>query len=91
MQEDKVLCVTVKQSNTTKNRLHNAIKEKNFDKVVDIMNKYDIDSNEEISVKGHYWTCIHYACHFNVESILDFLIKRAYDRNFDEFTSIMNT
>jgi len=91
LSEEKMVYISVKQSNTIKNRIHNAIKDKDYNLVVDLMEKNDVDPHEEISVKGYNWTCIHYAAHFNAEQIIEYLLKAAYARTPDKFLEIVNT
>ena len=89
--KEKLVCITTNQSNTLKNQLHNAIKTRDFDKVVELMEAHDIDPNEEISVKGYLWTPFHYASHFNDTRILEYLLKRGYFKNPNNFVKMINS
>ncbi len=44
--------------------MYQAIKNNDIEKTKELIKQQDIDPNEEISESGHYWTAIHYACHF---------------------------
>jgi len=87
----KVTCITTLQPNPIKNKLHHAIKANDYNKVVEIVEQNNVNSNEEISVSGHQWTCLHYAAHFNADQILEFFLNRAYTQNSDQFAEIVNT
>ena len=78
------------QTNTTKNRVHGAISTKGLDKLKEYVEKYNVDANEEISVKGFYWTCLHYCAHFNATCCLEYFLKRTYKKNPTEFKNIIN-
>jgi ankyrin repeat protein len=86
-----IKCTTSKQSNQIKNKLHHAIKANDFNKVVELVEENDVDANEEISVEGNFWTCLHYAAHFNGDQILEYFLNRTYQRNLDQFAEIVNT
>jgi len=87
----RITCITTRQPNPIKNKLHNAIKANDYTKVVEIIEENDIDPNEEISVSGHNWTPLHYAAHFNADQILEYLLNRTYQRNANQFTEIVNS
>lgn len=86
-----IRCTTSKQTNHVKNKLHHAIKANDYNTVVDMIEQNDVDANEEISTMGNYWTCLHYAAHFNADQILEYLLSRTYHRNLEQFAEIVNT
>jgi len=45
--------------NSTKNAFHAAISKQNLADVKKFVKLFKIDSNEEISVEGFYWTSLH--------------------------------
>ncbi len=49
-----------------------------------------MDPHEELSVKGYFWCCLHYAAHFKSNEILEFFIKLAYIVYPDNFSEIIN-
>mmetsp|Transcript_64653 Transcript_64653/g.75170 ORF Transcript_64653/g.75170 Transcript_64653/m.75170 type:complete len:247 (-) Transcript_64653:120-860(-) len=90
MQATKPSLIQEKQSNTIKNQVHGAISSKNLEKLKELVEKNDVDAHEEISVKGYYWTCLHYAAHFNATNCLEYLLKRTYKKNPDQYVDIVN-
>jgi len=89
--DGKISCVVKSQIDCVKFLLHSLIQSRNYKEFVQQMELHDVDPHEEISVEGYNWTCLHYAAHFNAASILEYLIKRAFDRNKERFLEIINT
>lgn len=46
--------------------------------VIQHQSQNDILPNEEISIKGEFWTALHYACHFNQPDILKYFLGVLY-------------
>lgn len=79
-----------KQTNSIKNKAHGAISEDNIKDFKRLCEYFSLDPNEEISVKGFYWTCLHYAAHFKSLKILEFLLVQIYKDNRENFQQIVN-
>jgi hypothetical protein len=72
------------QTNTIKNELHKAIQTDNLSEVRRIFKLFHVHPTEEISVRGSYWTLLHYAVHFQAMKVLDFLIRALYRARIDD-------
>jgi len=80
-----------KQPNPVKRELHDAIKNNDYNKTVQIIIKHSVDPHEEISAPGFLWSPIHYACHFKCPKILEYLLIKAYSHYNSDYVSILNT
>jgi len=49
-----------------------------------------MEPHEECSVKGYYWTALHYACHFGAKDILAYLCSHVYKNYPEDFNEIIN-
>lgn len=90
MQGTKPAILKEKQTNSVKNQVHGAISTKNLEKLKELVEQHDVDAHEEISVKGFYWTCLHYASHFNSTACLEYLLKRTFKKNPESYIDIIN-
>src|SRR5690606_27221250 len=88
LQRDE-LCLDL-QTDSTKNQMHGAIQRGDLAHVKRLIQLYKIQPNEECSVRGYFWTALHYACHFDSVECLEFLIKYTYSQNKDKYIDIMN-
>ena len=70
--------------------MHGAIKNKDLEKVKELYKSNSILPNEEISVKGYFWSCLHYSCHFNVPSILYYFCKLVYQNYPEQYEEVIN-
>ena len=82
--------VLEKQTNSIKNQVHGAISKRDLKNLKRIVRLFRVDPNEELSVKGYFWTGLHYAAHFKAEDILEFMIKLVYRLNPDKFLDVVN-
>mmetsp|Transcript_23227 Transcript_23227/g.26919 ORF Transcript_23227/g.26919 Transcript_23227/m.26919 type:complete len:277 (-) Transcript_23227:102-932(-) len=78
------------QLDSTKNQMHGAISKNDLKTAKKLMELYGIEPHEECSVKGYYWTAIHYACHFGAKDVLTYFIKYLYNKYPDDFVDIIN-
>jgi len=78
------------QQDSTKNKMHGAIRDKDLSLVKKLVDLYDVLAQEECSVAGYYWNCLHYGSHFHSDRVLEFFLKRSYKLDPDNYLSIVN-
>lgn len=54
--------------------LYNCSTQGRLDELKELIMLDNYSVTEEVSKEGHYWTCLHYACHYGHLSVLDFLL-----------------
>ena len=45
---------------------------------------------EEVSKEGHYWTSLHYACHYGHYHIVEYILSYLNEHMPEQFTEIVN-
>lgn len=78
------------QLDSTKNQMHAAISNKDLKTALKLMDLYNIQPHEECSVKGYYWTALHYACHFGSKKILKHFCRYIHQKYPADFVDIIN-
>ena len=78
------------QGVSTKYLLYKSIQNQDLETTKKLHTYFSIDPNEEISVKGYFWTAIHYAAFFGSSTQMEFLIKMLYVKNQEKFVDILN-
>ena len=79
-----------KQTDDIKNKLHAAISNNDSNKFKELMKQFNVDPHEELSVKEHNWTGIHYAAHFKAPQILEYLLILTYTKYPKDYIRILN-
>jgi len=79
-----------KQQKATKNQIHNALKQKDTPLAMKLINLFNIAPHEEVSVEGYLWTTLHYASHFKVEKVFDYLLQKTYQEYKEDYVHIVN-
>ena len=54
--------------------LYNCSTQGKLDELKELILTEGYSVTEEVSKEGHFWTCLHYACHYGHLSVLDFLL-----------------
>ena len=73
-----------------KNQLHSAIKTNHIENVARLITLFNVEPNEECSIKGHFWTALHYAVYFDRPEIIEYFAKTIYKRHKEDYIEIMN-
>eukprot|EP00351_Strombidinopsis_sp_SopsisLIS2011_P004908 CAMPEP_0116883422 /NCGR_PEP_ID=MMETSP0463-20121206/15926_1 /TAXON_ID=181622 /ORGANISM="Strombidinopsis sp, Strain SopsisLIS2011" /LENGTH=48 /DNA_ID= /DNA_START= /DNA_END= /DNA_ORIENTATION= len=46
-----------------------------MDDLIQLLSKKNYSVTEEVSREGHFWTVLHYACHYGHIEVLKFLLN----------------
>lgn len=78
------------QKDEVKTQLHTLLKDKKLAEIKALFLKHNVSPHEEISAKGHLWTAMHYACHFDYVPAMEFFLNEIYSKKPNDYSKILN-
>ena len=74
----------------TRLTVHDLVAKNKLEELHNILEEKNVEMIEELSLEGFYWDVLHYAAHFNFPVIVEYLLRRAWEKSPDTFKAKLN-